>query len=229
VGSAGIKNESDFHREEVVMPGQALIIVDVQNDFCPGGSLPVPEGHTVVPVINRIQPLFDFIVATQDWHPANHVSFAANHPGKNVGDVVVVDGISQILWPVHCVQGSPGAEFHPELDLSRISRIVRKGTDPRIDSYSGFFDNARRRDTGLAQILREAGVKELFVCGLATDYCVKYTALDAKELGFETFLIADACRGVGLQPEDIPKAIQEMEAAGIQIVTADRLLEILRR
>jgi nicotinamidase/pyrazinamidase len=211
------------------MPESALIIVDVQNDFCPGGNLPVPEGHAVVPVINRIQPCFDFIVATQDWHPPDHVSFAANHPGKNVGDIIVVDGISQILWPVHCVQESRGAAFHPGLEMSRVLRVVRKGTDPRIDSYSGFFDNARRRDTGLASILREAGVKEVFVCGLATDYCVKYTALDAKELGFETFVIYDACRGVGLHSDDIPKALREMEAAGIRIVTADRLSEVLRK
>lgn len=206
------------------MGRKALIIVDVQNDFCPGGSLAVPEGDAVVPIINRIQPLFDVVIATQDWHPADHVSFAANHPGKNVGDVVEVEGVSQILWPTHCVQGSPGAELHPRLDTSRIAHIIRKGTDPRIDSYSGFFDNARRRDTGLAELLRRLDVDEVAICGLATDYCVKFTALDARDLGFFTQVVIDACRGVGLQPEDIPAAIREMESRGIRIVDSSQLL-----
>ncbi|MCS7238880.1 MAG: bifunctional nicotinamidase/pyrazinamidase [Thermoguttaceae bacterium] len=206
------------------MPRQALIIVDVQNDFCPGGSLPVPDGDQVVPVINRIQPLFELVIATQDWHPANHVSFAANHPGRNVGDVIEVDGLPQILWPVHCVQDSPGAAFHPDLDTSRIVHIVRKGTDPRVDSYSGFFDNARRRDTGLAKLLRELGVSEVTICGLATDYCVKFTALDAKELGFDTTVIVDACRGVDLRPEDVSEAIRLMQSRGIKIAQSTALL-----
>ncbi len=205
------------------MPRKALIIVDVQNDFCPGGSLAVPEGDVVVPVINRIQSLFDVVVATQDWHPLNHISFAVNHPGKQVGDVVEIDGLLQVLWPVHCVQNSPGAEFHPQLDTSRIAHVIRKGTDPRIDSYSGFFDNARRRDTGLASLLWDLGVDEVAICGLATDYCVKYTALDAHELGFATAVIVDACRGVGLRSDDVPEAIRQMESRGIKIVFAGEL------
>lgn len=206
------------------MARRALIIVDVQNDFCPGGALPVPEGDQVVPIINRVQPAFEVVIATQDWHPAEHVSFACNHPGKKVGEVIEVDGIEQILWPAHCVQNTPGAAFHPGLDTSRVAHIVRKGTDPRVDSYSGFFDNARRRDTGLAELLRRLGVDEVAICGLATDYCVKFTALDAQELGFKTSVIVDACRGVGLEPEDIPQALREMESRGVRILESTAFL-----
>lgn len=206
------------------MARRALIIVDVQNDFCPGGALPVPEGDQVVPIINRLQPAFEVVIATQDWHPAEHVSFACNHLGKKVGEVIEVDGIEQILWPAHCVQNTPGAAFHPGLDTSRVAHIVRKGTDPRVDSYSGFFDNARRRDTGLAELLRRLGVDEVAICGLATDYCVKFTALDAQELGFKTSVIVDACRGVGLKPEDIPQALREMEARGVRILESTAFL-----
>ena len=194
---------------------KALIIVDVQNDFCPGGALPVPEGDAVVPVINRVQPGYDLVVATQDWHPANHGSFAANHPGRAVGDQIVLAGLPQTLWPVHCVQNTPGAAFHPGLNLNRIARVFRKGTDQAIDSYSGFFDNGHRAATGLADFLRDRGVEEVHVCGLATDYCVKYTALDAVELGFRTALLADACRGVELHPGDVQRAIEEMQRRGV--------------
>ena len=178
---------------------KALIIVDVQNDFCPGGALPVPEGDRVVEVINRIQPGFDLVVATQDWHPADHGSFAANHPGRRPGEQIELAGLPQILWPVHCVQGTPGAELHAGLDRSRIARVFHKGTDPNVDSYSGFFDNGRRTSTGLGEYLKGQGVTEVYVCGLATDYCVKFTALDAVGLGFKTYLIEDACRGVELR------------------------------
>ena len=169
---------------------KALIIVDVQNDFCPGGALPVPEGDRVVEVINRIQPGFDLVVATQDWHPADHGSFAANHPGRRPGEQIELAGLPQILWPVHCVQGTPGAELHPGLDRSRIARVFRKGTDPSVDSYSGFFDNGRRASTGLGEYLKDQGVTDVYVCGLATDYCVKATALDAVASG-----VQDAPRG----------------------------------
>jgi nicotinamidase/pyrazinamidase len=206
------------------MSEEALIIVDVQNDFCPGGSLPVPEGDAVVPVINRVQPRFELIVATQDWHPADHISFAANHPGRSVGEIIEVEGLPQVLWPVHCVQGTRGAALHPELDTSRIAHVVQKGVDPKIDSYSGFFDNACRRRTGLEEILRQAGVRKVYICGLATDYCVKFTALDAADLGFETFVIVDACRGVGLHPEDVPRAIEEMKLRGVRLVTSEEVL-----
>ncbi|MGA2034813.1 MAG: bifunctional nicotinamidase/pyrazinamidase [Thermoguttaceae bacterium] len=195
----------------------ALIVADVQNDFCPGGALAVPEGDLVVPIINRILPQFDVAVATQDWHPANHGSFAANHPGRSPGEQIDLAGLPQILWPVHCVQNTPGAELHPGLDRRRIARVFRKGTDPTIDSYSGFFDNGRRSSTGLDEYLKRLGVTDVYVCGLTTDYCVKATALDAAGLGFQTHLLEDACRGVELRPGDIRQAIEQMRAQGVML------------
>lgn len=197
----------------------ALIVVDVQNDFCPGGALPVPEGDQVVPVVNRIQHGFELVVATQDWHPASHGSFAANHPGRKPGETIELAGLAQILWPVHCVQGTPGADLHSALDRSRIARVFPKGTDPSVDSYSGFFDNGRRSSTGLDDYLKGRGVNGVYVCGLATDYCVKATALDAVGLGYRTCLIQDACRGVELRPGDVRQAIDDMRAAGVVILT----------
>ena len=193
-----------------------LIIVDVQNDFCPGGALAVPEGDQVVPLINSLQPRYDLVVATQDWHPADHGSFAANHPGRSPGELIELAGLPQVLWPVHCVQDTPGAEFHPVLNRDRIARVFRKGRDPQIDSYSGFFDNGHRASTGLGEFLRQRGVKEVHVCGLATDYCVKWTALDAVALGFETCLLEDACRGVERHPGDVQKAIDQMRRRGVK-------------
>ncbi|HEX9160734.1 MAG TPA: bifunctional nicotinamidase/pyrazinamidase [Thermoanaerobaculia bacterium] len=192
----------------------ALIIVDVQNDFIPGGALPTRNGDEVVPVINRIQPLFDLVVATQDWHPQNHGSFASNHPGHKPGDVIELDGLQQILWPDHCVQGSKGAEFHPALDASRFDKVVRKGTDPSIDSYSTFFDNGRKKSTALELYLRESGVTDVFIGGLATDYCVLWSVRDAVDLGFRTHVVRDACRGVELKPGDIDRAFEEMQKIG---------------
>lgn len=205
----------------------ALIVVDVQNDFCPGGALPVPRGDEVVPVINRVMPLFPLVVATQDWHPPDHCSFAANHPGKQPGEVVEINGVPQILWPVHCVQGTPGAEFHPQLDTRHFRSVFRKGTDPTIDSYSGFYDNARRRATGLHEYLQEHGVTRIFVVGLATDYCVKWTCLDGVELGYQTFLIEDACRGVELMPGDVARSLKQLREAGATIVSSADLNSIL--
>ncbi len=202
----------------------ALILVDIQNDFLPGGALAVPDGDRVIPVANRLQPRFGLVVATQDWHPADHGSFAANHKGKNVGDVIELDGLEQIIWPAHCVQGSRGAEFAAALDTSRVAQVFHKGTDREIDSYSGFFDNGHRRSTGLADYLRGEGVTEVFIMGLATDYCVKFTALDARQLGFATHLIADGCRGVELQPGDVARAVDEMRVAGVTIITSAQLL-----
>ena len=199
----------------------ALILVDLQNDFCPGGALPVPEGDRVIAVVNRLVLRFDLVVATQDWHPAAHSSFAANHPGRNVGDVIELGGLPQVLWPVHCVQGTPGAEFHPALDRYRIAAVFQKGTDPAVDSYSGFFDNGRRKATGLEDFLRGRQVAEVFVCGLATDFCVKATALDAAGLGFRTHLIEDACRGVELKPGDVARAVAEMRAAGVVVAESE--------
>lgn len=199
---------------------RALVVVDVQNDFIPGGALPTRDGGEVVPVINRVMPEFDVVIATQDWHPAGHGSFASSHPGHEPGDVIDLHGLQQILWPDHCVQGSWGAELHADLDRSPIDEIVRKGTDPAIDSYSTFFDNGRRRSTGLEQRLRERGVTDVHVCGLATDYCVLWSVRDAVSLGFRTHVVTDACRGVELQPGDIDRAFEEMRSLGAELLTS---------
>ena len=196
----------------------ALLLVDLQNDFCPGGALAVPEGDRIIPVVNELQKKFDLVVATQDWHPANHGSFAVNHPGKIPGDRIELAGLTQILWPVHCVQNTPGAELHPQLDRSAIARVFRKGEDPLLDSYSGFFDNGHRKSTGLDEYLKSRGIASVCVCGLATDYCVKFTAIDAVELGFETYLIEGACRGVNLTPGDVRRAVEEMSAKGVRMM-----------
>ena len=204
---------------------RALILVDLQNDFMPGGALPVPAGDEVVPLANALaRGPFDFVVATQDWHPPDHASFAANHPGKKPGDVIELHGAPQILWPVHGVQGTPGAEFAPGFDTSGVERVFHKGTEPTIDSYSTFFDNLHRRSTGLADYLRQKGIDTVYLAGVATDYCVRYSALDARQLGLETFVILDACRGIDLEPGDIERAVEEMRAAGVHIVTSRDVL-----
>jgi nicotinamidase/pyrazinamidase len=202
---------------------RALILVDIQNDFCPGGALAVADGDAVVPVANRVQPYFDLVVATQDWHPPDHGSFAANHPGRKVGETVTLGGVDQILWPVHCVQDTPGADFASGLDRGRIAHVFPKGTDPAIDSYSGFYDNDHRHATGLADYLRQRGVRQIYVMGLATDYCVKHTAIDGREEGFEVFLIEDGCRGVELAPGDVDDAIEEMRGADVVVVTSGQI------
>lgn len=203
---------------------RALIIADIQYDFIPGGSLAVARGEEVVPVANRLQPHFDLVVATQDWHPQNHGSFASNHPGRRPGDLSELAGLPQVLWPDHCVQGSHGAELHRDLDLSRVARVFRKGTDPAIDSYSGFFDNGHRKSTGLGDYLRAEEVTDVYVMGLATDYCVKWTALDAIRLGFRTHLVEDASRGVELAPGDVAAAIDEVRRAGGAIVRSSDVI-----
>jgi nicotinamidase/pyrazinamidase len=197
---------------------QALLIVDIQNDFLPGGALPVPRGAEVIDPANRLQDAFDLVVATQDWHPRDHGSFAANHPGKQPGDIIDLYGISQVLWPIHCVQNTRGAAFAPGLRMERVAAVFRKGVDPTVDSYSGFFDNGHRRSTGLGEYLRNRGIEEISIAGLTTDYCVKFSALDARTLGFRTTIIEDACRGIGLHPGDIEAAVNEMRAAGASIV-----------
>lgn len=196
----------------------AFIVVDVQNDFLPRGALPVPNGNEVVPMINRLLHDFDFVVATQDWHPANHGSFASSHPGSSIGDVIDLNGLDQILWPDHCIQNEPGASFASALSVERISVVVRKGTDPSVDSYSGFFDNGRRTDTGLHALLRRQGVQELHIGGLATDYCVYFTAKDALDLGYRVVLHRDAVRGVNIKPGDAERALQELEGLGARII-----------
>ena len=204
---------------------KALVIVDVQNDFCPGGALAVPEGDQVIPLINRLQPQFNLVVATQDWHPPDHGSFAASHEGRKPGEVIELGGLEQILWPVHCVEHTPGAAFHKDFDQGRIAAVFQKGTDPGIDSYSGFFDNAHRKATGLGEWLKEQRVTEVYLCGLATDYCVRYTALDAVALGFATWVIEDACRGVNLQPDDVVRAVDEMRSQGVLVIRSENVLE----
>jgi nicotinamidase/pyrazinamidase len=213
----------------------ALILVDLQNDFVPGGALPVPDGGAVVVIANRLMAggggaaadkpaAFDLVVATQDWHPAGHGSFAANHAGRKPGEVIDLNGLPQVLWPVHCVRDTPGAEFLPGLDRTRIERVFQKGTDPATDSYSGFFDNGHRKATGLGDYLKGRGVTGVTVLGLATDYCVKFTALDAVGLGFDVRLVEDASRGVNLAPGDVAKAVAEMRDKGVRVVRSADLL-----
>ncbi len=196
----------------------ALLVVDIQNDFLPGGALAVPEGDQVIPIVNRLVECFALVLATQDWHPANHGSFAANHLNRHPGELIDLNGIMQVLWPVHCVQGSYGAAFSSQFRTERLSEVFRKGIDPGIDSYSGFFDNGRKRSTGLADYLRGRSIDELFICGLATDYCVKFSALDSIGCGIRTRVIEDACRGVNLEEGDSAAAIAEIHKAGVSIV-----------
>jgi nicotinamidase/pyrazinamidase len=203
---------------------RALILVDLQNDFMPGGALAVASGDETVPIANALMPAFDLVVATQDWHPAGHGSFVTQHPGRNAGEVVDLAGVEQIVWPVHCVQGSDGAAFHRDLATDPINDVFQKGTDPSIDSYSGFFDNDHRSATGLGEYLQSRGAEELYVMGLATDYCVKFTVLDALELGFATHVIEDGCRAVELQVGDGEAALAEMENAGARRVRSASLL-----
>jgi nicotinamidase/pyrazinamidase len=197
---------------------KALLLVDIQNDFLPGGALAVPNGDAVIAVANRLMPVYPLVVATQDWHPAGHQSFASAHPGRSVGDVVDLHGMQQILWPDHCVQDTPGAELCGDLDRRRIAAVVRKGTDPQFDSYSGFHDNGRQKSTGLARLLRDRGATGVDVMGLATDYCVKFTVLDALAEGFDTSLLITGCRGVERQPGDCARAIEAMQKAGARMV-----------
>lgn len=201
---------------------KALLLVDIQNDFTPSGALPVPDGDQILPVVNRLQDSFDLVIATQDWHPEDHKSFAVQH-SKNPGELIDLNGIQQVLWPVHCVQGSAGAEFVDELKKEKIEKVFQKGLDPEMDSYSGFFDNDHKSATGLGDYLKAKGVAEVFVVGLALDYCVKFTALDANSLGFKTTVIADATRGVNINPGDSEKAVEEMRAAGIKVINSEEL------
>jgi nicotinamidase/pyrazinamidase len=202
----------------------ALLLVDIQNDFCPGGTLPVPEGDLVVPVINSLMELFPVVVASKDWHPPGHISFASRY-AKPVLTLIDTPYGSQMLWPDHCVQGTWGADFHPSLMTTRIQQVVFKGTHPEIDSYSTFFDNARRQQTDLHRYLQDAGVTDLYLCGLATDYCVLYSALDALELGYRVAVIEDGCRGVNVQVDDCAQAMQKIIDSGGRKVTAKALAQ----
>jgi nicotinamidase/pyrazinamidase len=199
-----------------------LIVVDVQNDFCPGGALAVPEGDQVIAPIHRIAPHFEHIVLTQDWHPPHHASFAAAHPGKRPFESVELVYGEQTLWPPHCIQGSKGAEFHPALNLPQAELILRKGFRPQIDSYSAFFENDRSTSTGLAGYLRERGFTRVFLAGLAYDFCVGYSALDARRLGFEAVVVHDACRAIDLN-RSVAKMEEEFAGAKVQVADSAEL------
>jgi nicotinamidase/pyrazinamidase len=192
-----------------------LLIIDVQNDFCPGGALAVADGDAVVPVVNRLAERFDHVVLTQDWHPSGHSSFATSHPGAAPFEAISMPYGQQTLWPDHCVQGTPGAAFHPQLKTERAELVIRKGFRPAIDSYSAFHENDRRTPTGLAGYLRERGLQRIFMAGLATDYCVHYSAVDARRLGFETVVIEDGCRAIDLAGS-LDAARAAMAAAGVK-------------
>ncbi len=201
-----------------IKSNSALILVDIQNDFCPGGSLAVRGGDDVIAIANSLQQEFPITIATKDWHPTNHTSFASNHLGKKIGDVIKVHGIDQILWPDHCIQNTHGAEFHLQLNTQNIQKIFYKGTNPEIDSYSAFFDNEHRRATRLGDYLHDINIKNVYIMGLATDYCVKYSCLDAVQLGFHTHIIQEGCRGVELHPGDIEKTLQELKNNNIELL-----------
>ena len=202
---------------------RVLLIIDVQNDFCPGGSLAVEEGDTVVPVINAIMHRFHRVVATQDWHPPDHVSFASSHLGRRPLDRVDAGGIEQVLWPDHCIQATRGAELHPRLETGRIELVLRKGLRRNLDSYSAFFENDRKTDTGLRFYLKGMGTREIYVCGLATDYCVLASAMDARRLGFRVTLVRDACRGVDSPKGSVQEALARMEKAGVTMTDSAAL------
>lgn len=196
---------------------KALIIVDIQRDFLPSGPLGVSGGDEIIPIVNRLMDHYPLVVATRDWHPPDHGSFAENHPGKQPYEMGELAGLPQVMWPTHCVEETEGAEFADALEVQKIDKIFSKGTRPEIDSYSGFHDNGRLHSTGLADWLRGEDVTEVAICGLATDYCVKFTALDAVSEGFEATLLAEACRGVDLNEGDIATAIAEMDSQGVRI------------
>jgi len=199
-----------------------LIVIDVQNDFCPGGALAVPRGDEVIAPIQRVAPCFEPIILTQDWHPANHISFAASHPGKKPFESMKLAYGTQTLWPSHCVQGSTGAEFHPALHLSQAELILRKGFRPNVDSYSVFFENDRTTATGLAGYLRERDLKRVFLAGLAYDYCVGYSALDARRLGLQAFVLRDACRAIDLNGS-VAAIESEFSRAGVNVIETAHL------
>ena len=199
----------------------ALIIVDVQNDFLPGGALAVPGGDAAIPLINHLQKGFDLVVATQDWHPEDHKSFASVHPGKKVFEEILLDGLLQTLWPDHCVQETRGAAFSSLLDTKKIEAIFRKGMDKNTDSYSGFFDNGKKKATGMGDYLRGRRVTEVYVTGLAGDYCVNFTAIDALELGFKSTIISDATRPINT--ENFEKVLHDFSSAGGRVINSSEV------
>jgi len=203
---------------------KTLLIVDIQNDFCPGGALAVPEGDTIIPTVNRLIEHFDVIVQTQDWHPKDHSSFASTHQGKEPYETIEVDYGTQVLWPDHCIQGTEGAEFHPDLNTNKSQVIIRKGFRKAIDSYSTFFENDQKTSTGLTGYLKQRGITELYTVGLATDFCVKWSILDGIDEGFTMHIIKDAVKGIDLNGS-LDQAWSEMKAKGVKITNS---VEILR-
>ena len=206
-----------------ITPTDALLVIDVQNDFCPGGKLAVAGGDEVISILHRIAPLFDHVILTQDWHTPNHKSFASAHPGKQSFEQIGLSYGPQTLWPDHCIQGSPGAEFHPNLHLPQAELILRKGFRPEIDSYSAFFENDRSTPTGLAGYLHERGLTRLFLAGLAYDYCVGFSALDARRLGLPAIILRDACRAINLNGS-VDRMEAEFAAAGVEIIDSASLI-----
>jgi nicotinamidase/pyrazinamidase len=200
-----------------------LIVVDVQHDFCPGGALAVEGGDQIIPVINTIMPAYKLVVASQDWHPEGHISFASQHEGKEPFDVAEIDGEDWVLWPDHCVQATHGAMLHADLDQRPVKLIVRKGMNRRLDSYSVFFENDRETPTGLDGYLRGMGYTDVYLCGLALDVCVYFSAQDASQLGYRTLVIEDASRGIDDPPGSLGKAIDDMRSRGVEFIKSDDL------
>ncbi|MFW9900172.1 MAG: bifunctional nicotinamidase/pyrazinamidase [Candidatus Thorarchaeota archaeon] len=214
----------EYDKNIKVDKNDALLIVDMQYDFIPGGALPVEEGDLIITGINKVAKLFKKksaqIVLTQDWHPKNHLSFASSHPGKAPGDEFTSnDGaIGPVLWPDHCVQGTKGAEFHKDLKIDVADTIIRKGTNPNVDSYSGFQDNDKKSETGLRKYLNSKDIKRIFICGLALDYCCYYTAMDGFDFGFEVFILVDLTRGIDLPEDNVKNALESMKNKGIKFL-----------
>lgn len=206
-----------------ISPRTALLVIDVQNDFTPGGQLAVPEGDLIVPLINRLSGLFKQVIIAQDWHPSGHASFASSHPGRKPYDVIQLPYGEQVLWPDHCVQGTVGAQFHCELKLPHAQLIIRKGCNPDIDSYSAFVEADRRTTTGLAGYLKERGIDTVYMVGLALDFCVMFSALDARAAGFNTFVVLDACRAIDMEGS-LATAMERMQTAGVGLIQSNQLI-----
>jgi len=206
-----------------ISPRSALLVIDVQNDFTPGGQLAVPEGDLIVPLINCLSGLFKQVIIAQDWHPSGHASFASSHPGRQPYEVIQLPYGEQVLWPEHCVQGTSGAEFHPGLDLPHAQLIIRKGCNPDIDSYSAFLEADRHTTTGLAGYLKERGIDTVYMVGLALDFCVMFSALDARAAGFNAFVVLDACRAID-RDGSLAAAMERMQTAGVGLIQSNQLI-----
>jgi nicotinamidase/pyrazinamidase len=206
----------------IARDSDVLIAIDVQNDFCPGGALAVPQGDEIVPIVNRLAPQFRNVVLTQDWHPRGHLSFASAHPGKRPYETVTACYGPQVLWPDHCVQDTPGAAFHTALHIANAALVLRKGMDPAIDSYSAFYENDHTTPTGLVGYLRERGITRVFLAGLAFDFCVRYSAEDARREGFAVFVVDDACRGIDVEGS-VAATRTSLAALGIACIAAREL------